>query len=178
MRLLMLLALCLFVRLSWAQEDADPYDMFGNPVDAIKVISVEEKEHADEAELKYVFLACDDKRLLDGLSSVTSADKKILDGESIIAYRHRILAQKHITNFSSLPLNKFNVIESLQLAEVLISEKIKKSLQDKDFAICVSDNPILKRKVYLLQQYNADGNILVYVIGYSVDKIHQFICKK
>ncbi len=175
MRLLMLLAICLFGRLSWAQEDANPYDLFGNPTDIIKVISAD-NNNTDED--NPVFLACDDKILQDRLMSIISSGDKIEKNESIINYRHRVLAQKHLTNFISLPLDSFNADENRKLAELLVSEKINKGMHDKDFAICVSDNPVLKHKVYLLQRYNSNNEILIDIIGYNADKILQFIYKK
>lgn len=175
MRFFVLIVLCLLGRSSLAQEDAYPYDLFGNPLTPLKVISA---NNDDKDEKHPIFLDCNDKCLLENLDSFIPSDKKILKDESIVAYRHRILAQKHITNFTSLSLDDFELDKNRQIAELLISEKINKGLQDKDFALCASDNPILKRKVYLLQQHNDDGDILVYVIGYNIDKIHQFICKK
>lgn len=175
MRFFVIVALCLFAQIGQAQENAYPYDLFGNPKKVLKVISSDNKSTVNN---QTVFFACDDKRLLEGLNSVVSIDSKIQKDESIIAYRHRLLAQRYIQSFSSLSLGEFEYAPNNIISEILISEKINKNLQDNDFALCVGDNPVLKRRIYLLQQYNSDDEILVHVVGYDINKIYKFICKK
>lgn len=174
MKYLFLLLLLANIPYVSAQEKQE-YDILGNPLKALRTI-----EGKDNPPVDHYFMelpACDDSALMSFFKQAISEDEKSIVGESIIEYRYRMLAKKHINNFSEQKISDFSPYENRDVANIMATEKVNGIYQDQDFRICISDNPILERKVYLLLQKHSTTEAKGMIINYHPRKIIQFIYK-
>lgn len=177
MRCLVLLLMSCFLSASAKAQDGArevSYDAFGVPEQTVKVIEAAPRIHQTVPDN---FPSCDDSALLDGVRRVMTEDENKLGDESISARRARLLALKNISNFSAVDVNAFRPDDNFELANILIAEKVNRGLSNADFRICASDNPVLKRRVFLLLRESTDG-IRVDVVNYRPGTVPTFIYKK
>ena len=59
----------------------------------------------------------------------------------------------------------------------MIAAKINGGLSNADFRICASDNPVLRRRVFLLLR-ESEGSIRVDVVNYRPGAVPSFVYKK
>ena len=74
-------------------------------------------------------------------------------------------------------MSSFRPEENYELANILISAKINERQTNESFRICVSDNPTLKRRIFLLLQEQSD-DVKVNIVNYRPGKVTSFIFKK
>ncbi|MBR2033724.1 MAG: hypothetical protein IKA03_03520 [Alphaproteobacteria bacterium] len=170
-----LLVSLFFANAAWAQNSHEEieYNPFGVPEQVVKVI-VPNKLAIEEPTTPLKFPLCSDASLIDKLQNILKEDNLSLDNESIIQKRARILAAKNMTNFSPVDVKTFRPEINREIANIMITAKINQGLTNDDFAICAGDNPILKRRVYLLMQ-RKDTEIAVSVVNYRIDRIPSFV---
>lgn len=157
-------------------EDLPKYDIYGNTTEVIKIIESEEPQ--PEQTFKVEFPACNDTQLLAKTKEAIAEYEKEMTKENIIELRHRLLAQKNLSSFFEQKTENFSYKDNRMVANILITEKFNGKYQNDDFRICVSENPVLKRRVYLLLQKYSDTDILVRLINYHLTDSVKFIYKK
>ena len=181
MRLAVLLSVMSLLNFSaFAQTPAEDqtgaevsYDDFGIPEQTLKVIEpVTDKKQEGRA-----FPSCDDEVLLSEVRNVLSTDSKEVKDESISERRSRLLALKNTENFEPIEVSSFKPEDNYELANILITAKVNEGLTNEDFHICVSDNPVLNRRIFLLLQEDGDG-FKVSIVNYRPGKVNSFIYKK
>lgn len=80
--------------------------------------------------------------------------------------RSRILALKNLHAFEELEVEGFSPRRNYTVADRLITLKINQHLNDADFRLCVSSNPLQKNQVYLLI-YPQGQDIVAEVLNYK-----------
>ncbi len=150
------------------------YDDFGVPEQTLKVIEPAAQENAEETK---AFPDCNDNLLVLEVRRVLAADTEGIKEESIVERRARLLALKNTENFRSIEVSSFRPEDNYELANILISAKINEGQTNESFRICVSDNPTLKRRIFLLLQEQSD-DVKVYIVNYRPGKVTSFIFKK
>lgn len=170
-----LLVSLFFANAAWAQNSHGEieYNPFGVPEQVVKVI-VPNKLAIEEQTTPLKFPLCSDASLIDKLQNILKEDNLNTNNESTIQKRARILAAKNMTNFSPVDVKTFRPEINREIANIMITAKINQGLTNDDFAICAGDNPILKRRVYLLMQ-RKDSEITVSVVNYRIDTIPSFV---
>ncbi len=177
MRCLVLLLMSCFLSASAKAQDGArevSYDAFGVPEQTVKVIEAAPRMHQTVPDN---FPSCDDSALLEGVRRAMSEDEDSLGDESISARRARLLALKNINNFSALDVDAFRPDDNYELANILIAAKINGGLSNADFRICASDNPVLRRRIFLLLR-ESEGSIRVDVVNYRPGAVPSFVYKK
>ncbi len=165
-----------YVSVAAAEPQEVEYDMFGVPTQEIRVI---ESPAVAAPQNPVEFPPCDDAALLAGVRRLLAEDESKIADESIVARRKRLLALKNADNFAPLAIRSFRPQDNYALANIMITAKINDGLTDDDFAICIGDNPILKRRIYLLlRNINKDGGIRVDVVNYRLNMSPFFIYEK
>ena len=150
------------------------YDDFGIPEQTLKVIKPSAQENAEETK---AFPDCNDNLLVLEVRRVLAADTEGIKEESIAERRARLLALKNTEKFTLIELSSFKPEDNYELANIIIAAKVNDGMTNEDFRICVSDNPILKRRIFLLlQEDNTDFKVSI--INYRPGKISSFIYKK
>lgn len=164
-----------FANAAWAQNPHEEveYNPFGVPDQVLKVI-VPDKLVLEEQINTFKFPLCSDALLIEKLQNILKEDNLSTNIESTIQKRARVLAAKNMTNFSPVDVKTFRPEINREIANIMITAKINQGLTDDDFAICAGDNPILKRRVYLLMQ-RKDSEITVSVVNYRIDTIPSFV---
>ena len=182
MRLFVLLSMIVLLSFSaFAQTPAEEqtgaeisYDDFGIPEQTVKVIEPVEGEKVKEVK---TFPSCNDSGLITKVRQELSIDSAEVKEESISERRLRILALKNTENFTPIEVASFRPEENYELANILITAKVNEGLTNEDFCICVSDNPILNRRIFLLLQEDGD-NFKVSIVNYRPGKVTSFNYKK
>ena len=182
MRLFVLLsAMSLLSFSAFAQAPAEEqagagvsYDDFGVPEQTLKVIEPSVQENTVETK---AFPDCNDEVLISEVRRVLAVATEEIKEESISEKRARLLALKNTENFKPIDVNTFRPEDNYELANILITAKVNEGLTNEDFQICASDNPILKRRIFLLLQEDGD-NFKVNIINYRPGKVASFIYKK
>lgn len=123
------------------------------------------------------FPECNDAALLEGVREAIAKDENALENESVVDYRARLLALKNVRNFTPLDVASFHPDDNRRVADILITAKINEGLTNADFRLCASDNPILKRRIFLLMRPAAEG-LEVDIVNYRFGAIPSFIYKK
>ena len=150
------------------------YDDFGIPEQTLKVIKPAVQENVTETK---IFPDCNDELLISEVRRVLAADTKEIKEESIVERRARLLALKNTENFRSVDVDTFRPEDNYELANILITAKINEGQTNESFRICVSDNPTLKRRIFLLLQEQSD-DVKVNIVNYRPGKVTSFIFKK
>lgn len=174
--LVLLLMFCLISASAKAQEAAEVgYDAFGVPEQEVKVIKAAPVPAA--AAVSSSFPDCADAALQNGIRQLLSQDEIRISDESIAARRARLLALKNVGGFVPVDVSTFKPQDNYELANILITAKINQGLNNADFRICASENPVLKRRIFLLMQKTAEG-LRVYVVNYRPGTTPSFLYKK
>ena len=166
-RLFVFLAAVLWAGNSFAasavpEENKTEYNVFGVPQQVIRTIKASAETDTQPASV----VDCGDKELWrlvrDKLSELQT---EVMD-ENVIDRRRRLLALKHIGDFSPLPVEAFQPKDNYRVANRMIYVKINHGLKDKDLQLCAGDNSVLSRRVYLLA-YPLRGQTIVEIINYT-----------
>lgn len=170
-----LLTVLLFADVALAQNSQEQvkYNSFGVPEQVLKIIVPNQSDEAEKNDNAKPFPECSDPLLINKIQNILNNDKSNIEEESIVQRRARILAAKNMTNFTPIDIDKFTPKTNRDVANIMISAKINQGLSDDDFAICEGDNPILKRRVYLLMQ-RLDSEIIVFIVNYRIGRIPSF----
>ena len=94
--------------------------------------------------------------------------------ENLVAKRARLLALKNVDKFESVEVDSFRPDMNYDVANILVSSKINDGLVNSDFAICVADNAVLDRKIYLVMKRKED-KISVLIVNYKRGVIPSFV---
>ena len=141
----------------------------------IKVIKTidNSQQHVSSDNHLVKFPDCNDATIIKNLSEILAQDKITLSENNILELRSKLLARRNFNKFKSIPLADFRPQDNFDIANLLITLKINQGLKDNDFHICVSGNPILKRRIWLLMIQKNDY-IQVNIINYKSGKIFSF----
>ena len=171
-----LLSFVLFINIAWAQNSHEEieYNPFGVPEQILKVITPEQLDIVKKDGDVKPFPKCSDPLLISKIQKILNDDNLNIEVESVVQKRARILAAKNMATFSSVDVANFNPKTNRDVANMMITAKINQGLSNDDFAICVGDNPILKRRVYLLMQ-RKDSEITVFIVNYRTAVTPSFI---
>lgn len=178
MHYLALLLLSCFLSASAKAQDNAPeikYDAFGVPEQEVRVIKAAPAPAA--AAVSSFFPDCADVALQNGVRQLLSQDESRISDASIAARRARLLALKNIGGFTPVEVSSFKPDDNYELANILITAKVNEGLTNADFRICAGDNPVLKRRVFLLLQRTDDG-VKVYVANYRSGTVPSFFYEK
>lgn len=158
-------ALVLWSNCAAAQDAAAPevrYNTFGVPEQVVREIASAEAERPAAAPA----LDCNDAGLLAQVRGKIDSLQPQAAGENVVERRRRLLSLKHIGKFRPLSVADFVPRDNYRVANRMIYVKINEGLKDSDLRLCVSDNPVLDRKVYLLM-YRLKDEIRVEIINYT-----------
>ena len=116
---------------------------------------------------------CSDKNLI---KKVRETAKPYVESTAatIVNKRRNILITKNIDNFSDLSIDETNSMENRILKARLVELKINNKLDNRNFKLCQSDNPILKDKLYILM-YDNNNNVAVELLNLAVDDVPTFL---
>ncbi len=158
-------ALFLWSGCAAAQEAAAPevqYNAFGVPEQVVKEIAAAEAEHPAVVPA----FDCNNAELLKQVRDKIDSLQSQTSEENVVERRRRLLSLKYVENFRPLSVEDFVPRDNYRVANRMIYVKINEGLKDSDLRLCVSDNPILDRKVYLLM-YRLKDEIRVDIINYT-----------
>lgn len=115
---------------------------------------------------------CSDESLI---KKIREAARPFVASKSttIVNRRRNILITKNIDKFSDLNTEDAYNLDNRVLKARLVELKINNSLDNKNFKICQSDNPILKNKLYLLM-YDDNKDVIVELLNLNTDNIPTF----
>ncbi len=138
------------------------YDVFGVPKQVLREIGTSSQSDS----LTLPKIDCNDIDLLQQVRQKVVDLLSVSEDENVVERRARRLALKHINNFTDLNVSDFRPRDNYRVANQMIAVKINKHLKDEELKLCVSDNPVLDRKVYLLI-YLYDNSVFVDIINYT-----------
>ena len=157
------LVMLLWSSYSAAQDNATAeveYNAFGVPNQVVRSISA----NSSEPNSRTIEIDCNNVELLNQVRQKINSLQT--EEENIVKHRRRLLALKHIEKFSHLSVKDFVPKDNYRVANRIITIKINNGLKDEDLQLCVSSNPILSRKVYLLI-YTLEDKKYVEIINYT-----------
>lgn len=165
--LAVVLTFVLWTNTSWAQETADSvpaveYNAFGVPNQVLRQIDAP----SVQADVSSPDIDCNDAELLRQVRQKIFQIQNTADNENVVERRARLLALKNIDSFSEQNPAEFQPKDNYRVANRMIAVKINGHLKDEELKLCVGNNPVLKRKVYLLM-YRIDGAVYVDIINYT-----------
>lgn len=165
--LAIVLTFVLWSGVSAAQEDsgsapAAEYNTFGVPNQVLREITAPNRPE----NLTPPDVDCNDAGLLQQVRDKISELQKAADDENVVERRARLLALKHIGSFAEQNPAEFQPKDNYRVANRIIAVKINRHLKDGELKLCVSGNPVLDRKIYMLI-YRFEGSVYVEIINYT-----------
>lgn len=109
---------------------------------------------------------CENPMLLTQVHQAVSAWQQKSPAENIYDRRARLLTIKNIRSFAAVDVESFVPADNYKVADRMITVKINERLSNQDLQLCVSNNPILKDKIYLLLRPLNDDTVGVDVLNY------------
>ena len=144
---------------------------FGFP-DKSFVKLIENKQTSSRAKINEK-PACSDEKLIKRVREVAKPFVETTSS-TIVNKRRNILITKNIDNFSDISIDDANTLENRVLRARMVELKINNKLDNSNFKICQSNNPILKDKLYILM-YDFNNNIKVEILNLAVEDIPTFL---
>lgn len=99
----------------------------------------------------------------------------IQNGRQTILDRRNIkLILKNVDNFSLLPTDEINTSAHRRAAGKIVELKINNHLGDENIQVCLSNNPTLSAKLYLVM-YDFEDKIKVDIVNFNKEIVPSFI---
>lgn len=141
---------------------------FGSSEETIQIINNQDTGETDlTPKIASDKPACEDRALLAQVHQAVSAWQEKSPAETIYDRRAQLLSVKNIRSFAAVDVDSFVPATNYKVADRIITVKINEQLTNRDLRLCISDNPILKSKIYLLMRPLTDGTVGVDIINYN-----------